>query len=487
MKREIKEKKHLSAKNLLTAVRQVFAKVPDVSQPPKSTGTSSKTRVNGRTKISTADCLMSALAIFGLKYSSLLQFDNDRQKHRVQTNIRNLYQVKKVPCDTYLRERLDEVDPSTIKDVFKIIFNKFQRDKRLEPYVFINGKDHKKENKYLMALDGTGHFSSKNVCCSHCCKKHHQDGSTTYYHQALGAAIVHPDKKVVIPLCPEPILCQDGATKNDCECNAARRLLRTVRQDHPNLGLIVVQDALSANGPHIRELQSLNMNFIIAATPTGNASLYEWLRGITLDEVSLIMDKKDIKKVKNEDAKMSQNYAKKAKKAQKNAKVSIKLRFVNQIPLNDTHPDLLVNFFECVETDLETGKETRFAWITDIKLTTTNIYDMMRGARSRWHIENETFNTLKNQGYEFEHNFGHGYKYLSTLFMMLMFLAFLIDQVQQAACYLFQSALSNSKMKIVLWTRMKGYLLDYIIESWSDLWLAIAKDHQDIILIPNTS
>ena len=65
---------------------------------------------------------------------------------------------------------------------------------------------------------------------------------------------------------------------------------------------------------------------------------------------------------------------------------------------------------------------------------------LMRGARARWKIENETFNTLKNQGYHFEHNFGHGHQHLSTVLMHLMMLAFLIDQIQQRCCRLFQAA-----------------------------------------------
>ena len=38
--------------------------------------------------------------------------------------------------------------------------------------------------------------------------------------------------------------------------------------------------------------------------------------------------------------------------------------------------------------------------------------------RARWKIENETFNTLKNQGYHFEHNYGHGEQHLSVVFVM---------------------------------------------------------------------
>ena len=56
-----------------------------------------------------------------------------------------------------------------------------------------------------------------------------------------------------------------------------------------------------------------------------------------------------------------------------------------------------------------------------------NVAAIMRAGRASWKVENETFNTLKNQGYHFEHNFGHGEKHLATVFANLMMLAFLID------------------------------------------------------------
>src|SRR5262245_22145728 len=63
----------------------------------------------------------------------------------------------------------------------------------------------------------------------------------------------------------------------------------------------------------------------------------------------------------------------------------------------------------------------------------------MRGGRARWKIDNETFNTLKNQGYQFEPNYGHGEQPLSVVFAMLMMLAFLVDQGQQRCCALCQA------------------------------------------------
>ena len=90
----------------------------------------------------------------------------------------------------------------------------------------------------------------------------------------------------------------------------------------------------------------------------------------------------------------------------------------------------------------------------------------MRGGRARWKIENETFNTLKNQGYHFEHNFGHGNQYLCTVFAYFMMLAFLIDQTQQHGCAFFQAALRFQKRKIKLWDRMRQYFETYIFKDW---------------------
>ena len=87
-------------------------------------------------------------------------------------------------------------------------------------------------------MDATGHFSSGKLSCPHCCEKHHRNGKVEYYHQLMGAAIVHPDKAQVFPLFPEAITKQDGATKNDCESNAAKRLLPAIRKALPNLKFI---------------------------------------------------------------------------------------------------------------------------------------------------------------------------------------------------------------------------------------------------------
>ena len=66
---------------------------------------------------------------------------------------------------------------------------------------------------------------------------------------------------------------------------------------------------------------------------------------------------------------------------------------------------LRVNFLSYKQTNKK-GKVITFTWITDIKLNKNNVFTVMKAGRSRWKIENETFNTLKNLAYHFEHNYG---------------------------------------------------------------------------------
>lgn len=422
------EKKQLSAKGLLEKIHSTFKNIPDPPRDPRGL----------KPRISLSDCLMSGLAIFGMKYPSLLQFDADHDKHTVKHNLRTLYHVKDAPYDTSLRERLDVIDPQFLRSAFTAVFSLIQRGKVLEDYKFLG--------KYLLiACDGTGMFSSESIHCENCCEKHHKDGRVTYYHQMLGAVVVHPDQSEVFPLCPEPISKSDGSTKNDCEQNAMKRLLTDFQREHPRLEVIFTEDALSAKGPYLRRIKDIGAHFIVNVNPTGNPSLFEWLKGIKLE-----------------------------KKTIKTKQETIELQFYNDVPLNDANHDFSVNFIDCVVRDKK-GKITHFSWVTDIQVTQDTVYALSKGGRSRWKIENETFNTLKNQGYQFEHSFGHGYKHLSHVFGMLMFLAFLIDQVQQRCCGLFQAALKKMGRKIRFWNQLRSLFLEFYVDTWADMFAGMIE------------
>ena len=90
----------------------------------------------------------------------------------------------------------------------------------------------------------------------------------------MGASLVHPDKAQVFPLFPEAITKQDGKTKNDCEINAAKRLLPAIHNALPDLKFIVLQDAIGADAPNIRMIKSQGYSYIITVTAKDQASLY---------------------------------------------------------------------------------------------------------------------------------------------------------------------------------------------------------------------
>jgi hypothetical protein len=194
-KGQLQLRRHLSAPSLLAQVRQEFDRLKE-------------NRIR-TLSYKLTDVLMSALAIFGLKYPSLLQFDQARNDELVKANLKNLYGVEKAPCDTQMRSILDPVEPETLKPAFITVHHTLQRQKVLEKYKYLGG--------YLISVDGTGQFSSSEIKCPECGSRKLRNGTEQHYHQLLAAAIVHPAKSTVLPLFPEAIIHQDGQAKNDCE------------------------------------------------------------------------------------------------------------------------------------------------------------------------------------------------------------------------------------------------------------------------------
>jgi len=419
-------RKFLCADALIAAVHHKFKQIPD----PRSLT---------NPDISFVDVLMSGLAVFGLKFPSLLSYDEKRAAYAA--NLRTLYHVERAPSDTYLRERLDELDPKLIRPTFKKVFAELQRGKCLEEFEFLDGY-------YLLSIDGTGEFSSNHVCCPQCCQKEHKDGSITYYHQMLGACIVHPEKSHVIPLCPETIQNEDGSAKNDCERNAAKRFLENLRREHPHLKVILLGDGITSNAPYIRLAEHHNMKYIFGAKPGDHKALFEAVEASEETEYYEILDEKGFLH---------------------------QFRYLNDVALNKSNPDVRVNFLEYMQTDLK-GKESRFSWVTNIWLTQKSVFMIMRGGRARWKVENETFNTLKNLGYNFEHNYGHGKKYLSTILCLLMMLAFLIDQAQGIACSLFQAVKKREGTNRSLWETIRVLFQRLQIASWEWLFQFMARE-----------
>lgn len=421
-------RKHLNADSLLASVKKDFQKIPDTRR--------------ANSKIALDDALMSALAMFQLKAPSLLAFDVRRIEE--PENLHTIFKVKNIPCDSPMRSILDPLSPAHLRSPFRTVWRHLQRGKEFEKMAYLDGH-------YLLSADGTGFYTSDKVSSPYCMGKKKKDGTTQYYQQMYAACFVHPESKVVIPVFPEMITQKDGQKKGDCERNAAKRFYPEFRREHPHLKVIVVEDGLSSNGPHIKTLKGLKLRFILGAKPTDHKALFAEFRegiqdGRATEDQFLDADDRTIGHF---------------------------FSFMNNVPLNKSNPDLLVNVLEYSEISKE-NKIRTFSWITDIEITKENVFKIMKAGRSIWRIENETFNTLKNQGYHLGHNFGLGKQNLSVVFTTLMMLAFLIDQAQQMSCWLFQAALQSKRGKRYLWEDVRSLFHSFNVDSMETIFRAIA-------------
>jgi len=434
-------RRHLSYDALTKTLRNVFAKVPDLR--------------GSNSQISLVDTLMCGFAVFSLKDPSLLAFD--RRRCCDSENLQRVYGVESIPCDSQMRTILDQVSPEDLRRPFRSVMHDLQRGKVLNKFLWL-GK------YYLLALDGTGIYSSKAVKSDACLVKHKSDGSVVeYYQQMLAGAIVHPDLKEVVPLCPEMIIKQDGQTKNDCERNAAKRYVAHLRREHPHMPFVVIEDALSSNAPHISELRRHDLRYILGVKPGDHSHLFEYVEKMDQQGrvTNLVLEDPD------------------------NAGNLRCFRWIHDAPLNQGS-EILVNFLEYWEVREREGVEAvieqHFSWVTDLDITEENVHEIMRGGRVRWRIENETFNTLKNQGYHLEHNYGLGKKHLSAVFTFLTMLAFLVDQVQQLCCPLFQAARARCGSKRCLWEYVRGAFHWFEVHSMELIHRAIVYGNEKRML-----
>lgn len=246
-------KKHLSLKPLI----ECFKKAIKVHQD--------KRRENS-IDYKIQDTALSVLACMFYKTSSMLRFQAILKKRMYKNNLETQFDVHKTPKDNQVRTIISDIPVDIYQPVFSDYLKRLKCDKHLQKYSF--------QNKYLVAIDATQYHSSDTVHCSECLTKEH-NRKINYSHQALQPIICHPDQKQILPLMPEPIKNEDGTEKQDCEINAAKRLLPKIRERHPGMDFIWLADSIYATDPFIKTVLACNEEFIFRAKQGDHKSLYK--------------------------------------------------------------------------------------------------------------------------------------------------------------------------------------------------------------------
>ena len=356
------------------------------------------------TKFKIDDAMLSAFSMFFMQSQSFLEYQRQIQSRSGKNNVQSIFGVEEIPCDQQIRNILDLISATSLSVVFERIYQFLQNGKHLQRYERL-GKN------LLICLDGTEYHSSSKISCECCSTRNHRNGKVTYSHTAILPVIAAPNCAEVISLPPEFVTPQDGHEKQDCETAAAKRWISKHRHLFQGQAITLLGDDLYSRQPMCRHCLDAEMNFIFTCLPTSHSSLYEWLDYLEKNgEVQQLT-------TKHRKGKSIEIYS---------------YRFVNQIPLREQEPSLLVNWCELtVRNSVDNSVVFHNAFVTNHSLNMNNISEVVEGGRCRWKTENENHNELKTKGYNLEHNFGHGQKHLSSTLLSLNLLAFLFHTVLQ--------------------------------------------------------
>jgi hypothetical protein len=222
--------------------------------------------------------------------------------------------------------------------------------------------------------------------------------------------------------------------------------VKKLRQDFPQLGLVIGGDALFSKQPIIEEVLSLRMHYVFAAKPTDHKYMFEWLAAY--DELHRIefVDKKGRQHC---------------------------YEWMNCVPLTGDKDPVAVNFLQCtiVGKNKKGDEEVLYknSWVTDIAISKENIETLVKAGRCRWKNENEVFNVMKNHGYCMERNYGHGQKHLAFNFYLLTLLAFFFHQIFELTDRQYQACRKKFGSKRHLWETLRAYIKIIIFDTWESL------------------
>lgn len=252
----------------------------------------------------------------------------------------------------------------------------------------IRGKQFNKNRllgKYWRVIvDGTGlcYFKEKHCENCLCTVRVGEDGKKTkmYYHKVLEAKIVLSEK-IIVSLGTEFIENEkEEVSKQDCELNAAKRLLKKIKRDYPRLSICIQGDALYATEPFMRLCRkTYRWEYLFTQKDTRQRKLdegFEWIKtgddavrqaglckecgsGFFANHVEKVAGKKEVMNV------IEYEYEAKREKRKK--------------------------------------QKVRFQWVTSLEVTKKHLEEMIIAGRGRWKIENEGFNNQKNGMYRIEH------------------------------------------------------------------------------------
>lgn len=382
---------------------------------------------NGHYEI--ADAGLAAFSVFFMQEPSFLAYQANMQAKQGRNNAKSLFGVLEIPSDGQTRNLLDPVDPARLVEPFWASYELLVRRGALRDY-------HGATGSQLVSLDGTQYFASQKVHCDNC-RVTVRDGRTYYAHQVLLAVVGAPEQPHVVCLPPEFITPQDGAEKQDCEQQAIKRWVKQYAWRFAPWSTTILTDDLHAHQPVCQLLLDHQLHFILTCKPDSHPALYEEVQ--LLERVEGAVGSKRIRRWNGRQHEVWQ------------------YRWANELPIREGPDALKGNWCELRLINEESGEQLYHnAWITDYILDDITVEAVAQDGRSRWKVENEGINVLKQRGYHFEHNYGHGEQHLAAVLLSLLLLAFLFHTALDLACLMYRAIRQKRRTRRTFFDDLRG-------------------------------
>lgn len=424
--------KPLSLSKITAHLKESWQNLPDFRKP------------NNNMRYTIADAALSAFSVFFMQSSSFLAHQREMRQRKRNDNGRTLFGIEQMPSDNQLRNLLDPMTPAHVHEDYEWVIDELEKAGHLAPFRCYQGT-------YLIALDGLTYHSSTKIHCPNCSQRKDNQGTVHYYHSAIAPVMVKPGSPHVLPLPPEFIVPQDGHEKQDCERAAAKRWFGQHNHRYAPGSVTYLGDDLYDNEPACRSIvEEYQQFFLFVCKPDSHVALYRELDLLAkADGVTTMTER-----LWNGRHAEIWTY-----------------RFAHQVPLRAGADALKVNWCELTISHEQTGDTLfRNAWATNHAISSQTVAATAEAGRTRWKVENESINVLKNHGYNLQHNFGHGKQHLATVLFSLNLLAFLIHTAQHLTNDAYRLLRDTLAVRRTFFNDLKALTRYIVFDSWDALF-----------------
>lgn len=372
--------------------------------------------------------------MFLFKEGSRNSLNNDRQESNFKRNYTRIFKMRLPHMDTVdnvmriLQEQeLEKLKTTLVRTLLeKRVLHKFRLFDRW----------------HVVAVDGTGVMGFSKRHCDHCLSKTSKKGKVSYFHNVVEAKLVCSNG-LCISLATEWIENPEGDfNKQDCELKAFKRLAERLKQTYPRLPMCIAADGLYPNQCFFDICEANDWSYVVTFKDGNLPSV--WQEVVVLRQ--LTTDNKKTQTVVKDGDRICQQYC-----------------WINDIDYNGKP----VNWIECIETSENTKQSvtiTRFVHLTSFTVTQSCASEISYTGRLRCKIENEGFNTQKNQGYKLKHKYSRVSWLAAKNYYQCLQIAHVINQLLQLSSKFKQLLTGKTTIKH-LWKLMIGFLIYGVINT----------------------